>query len=34
MIGFSIFLGVIFVGSAILTSKLLAFYTPACQRKV
>ena len=34
MIGFSIFLGVIFVGSAILTSKLLAFYTPAGQRKV
>ena len=34
MIGFSIFLGVLFVGGAIISSKLLAFHSPQGQRKV
>lgn len=34
MIGFSVFLGAVFVGGAILSSKLLAFHTPTGQRKV
>jgi NADH:ubiquinone oxidoreductase subunit 3 (subunit A) len=34
MIGFSVFLGAIFVGGAIFCSKLLAFRTPTGQRKV
>ena len=34
MIGFSVFLGAIFVGGAIISSKLLAFHTPTGQRKV
>ncbi len=34
MIGFSVFLGAIFVGGAITISKLLAFKTPTGQRKV
>ena len=34
MIGFSIFLGVLFVGGAIVSSKILAFHSPEGQRKV
>jgi NADH-quinone oxidoreductase subunit A len=34
LIGFSVFLGAIFVGGAIVLSKLLAFQTPEGQRKV
>lgn len=34
MIGFSVFLGVLFVGGAIISSKLLAFRTPQGERKV
>ncbi len=34
LIGFSAFLGAIFVGGAILISKMLAFHTPEGQRKV
>lgn len=34
MIGFSVFLGAIFVGGAIILSKLLAFRTPEGERKV
>ena len=34
MIGFSVFLGALFVGGAIITSKLLAFHSPEGQRKV
>jgi NADH-quinone oxidoreductase subunit A len=34
MIGFSIFLGALFVGGAILTSKMLAFHSPEGRRKV
>ena len=34
LIGFSIFLGALFVGGAILTSKMLAFHSPEGQRKV
>jgi len=34
MIGFSIFLGSLFVGGAIITSKLLAFHSPEGWRKV
>lgn len=33
VIGFCLFLGAIFVGGAIITSKLLAFHTPAGLRK-
>jgi len=34
MIGFSIFLGALFVGGAIITSKMLAFHSPGGWRKV
>jgi NADH-quinone oxidoreductase subunit A len=34
MIGFSIFLGALFVGGAIITSKMLAFHSPEGWRKV
>lgn len=34
MIGFSVFLGALFVGGAIISSKLLAFRTPQGERKV
>ncbi len=34
LIGFSVFLGALFVGGAIVTSKLLAFHSPEGQRKV
>lgn len=34
IIGFSLFLGTLFVGGAILLSKLLAFHTPGGKRKV
>ncbi len=34
MIGFSVFLGSVFVGGAIMISKLIAFHTPEGQRKV
>jgi len=34
MIGFSFFLGVLFVGGAILSSKMLAFHSPEGRRKV
>lgn len=34
VLGCSVFLGAIFVGGAILTSKLLAFHSPAGERKV
>lgn len=34
MIGFSFFLGALFVGGAIISSKLLAFRTPQGERKV
>lgn len=34
IIGFSLFLGTLFVGGAILLSKLLAFHTPGGDRKV
>jgi len=34
MIGFSVFLGVLFVGGAMISSKLLAFRTPQGERKV
>ena len=34
MIGFTIFLGALFAGGAIISSKLLAFHSPEGQRKV
>jgi len=34
IIGFSLFLGTLFVGGAIVLSKLLAFHTPGGERKV
>lgn len=34
IIGFAVFLGAIFVGGAIITSKLLAFHTPTGEHKV
>jgi NADH:ubiquinone oxidoreductase subunit 3 (subunit A) len=34
MIGFSVFLGALFVGGAIITSKILAFHSPEGRRKV
>ncbi|MCK4837917.1 MAG: NADH-quinone oxidoreductase subunit A [Desulfobulbaceae bacterium] len=34
MIGFSVFLGALFVGGAIICSKILAFHSPEGQRKV
>jgi len=34
IIGFSLFLGTLFVGGAIILSKLLAFHTPGGERKV
>ena len=34
LIGFSVFLGAIFVGGAITVSKMLAFHTPEGERKV
>ncbi len=34
MIGFSVFLGALFVGGAIITSKMLAFHSPEGWRKV